>query len=53
MMRALRRLPGCLGSFMPGRIGANHGRLRHVGLEKSCHGTHLQASGVFWRWVFD
>ena len=38
MLRALVRLPGGLGRFLPGRIGANHGRLRHVGWEKCCHG---------------
>ena len=38
MLRALSRLPGGLGRFIPGRIGANRGRLRHVGWEKCCHG---------------
>ena len=38
LMRAVRRLTGGLGRFIPGRVGANHGRLRHVGWEKSCHG---------------
>ena len=38
MLRALVRLPGGLGRFIPGRIGANHGSLRHVGWEKCCHG---------------
>ena len=38
MFRALVRLPGGLGRFLPGRIGANHGRLRHIGWEKCCHG---------------
>ena len=37
MLRALVRLPGGLGRFLPGRIGANHGRLRHIGWEKCCH----------------
>ena len=37
MLRALAKLPGGLGRFIPGRIGANHGRLRHVGWEKCCH----------------
>ena len=45
MFRALVGLPGGLGRFIPGRIGANHGRLRHVGWEKCCHGAYLQASG--------
>ena len=38
MFRALVRLPGGLGRFLPGRIVANHGRLRHIGWEKCCHG---------------
>ena len=38
MLRALVRLPGGLGRFLPGRIGANHCRLRHIGWEKCCHG---------------
>ena len=38
MLRAFTKLPGGLGRFIPGRIGANHGRLRHVGWEKCCHG---------------
>ena len=38
MMRALRGLPGGLGRFIPGRFGANHGRLRHIGWEICCHG---------------
>ena len=35
--RALVRLPGGLGRFLPGRIGANHGRLGHIGWETCCH----------------
>ena len=38
MMRALCRLPGGIGRFIPGRTGANHNRLRHVGWQKCCHG---------------
>ena len=48
MLRALANLPGGLGWFLPGRIGANHGRLRHVGWEKCCHGLTcrpLESSG--------
>ena len=48
MLRALAKLPGGLGRFIPGRIGANHGRLRHVGWEKCCHGLTcrpLESSG--------
>ena len=48
MLRALAKLPGGLGRFIPGRIGANHGRLRHVGWDKCCHGLTcrpLESSG--------
>ena len=38
IFRALCLLPGGLRRFIPGGIGANHGRLRHVGWSKSCHG---------------
>ena len=31
IFRALRMLPGGLGRFLPGDIGANHCRLRHIG----------------------
>ena len=37
-MRDLCRLPGGIGRFIPGRIGENHSRLRHVGWQKCCHG---------------
>ena len=36
MMRALCRLPGGLGRFIPGRTGTYHSRLRHIGWEKCC-----------------
>ena len=48
MMRALCHLPGGLGRFIPGRIGTNHSRLRHIGWEKCCHGLTcrpLETSG--------
>ena len=38
IFRALCLLPGGLRRFIPGGIGANHGRLRHIGWEKCCHG---------------
>ena len=38
IIRALRLLPGGLGRFLPGGIGANHSRLRHIGWEKCSHG---------------
>ena len=49
MMRALCRLPGGIGRFIPGRIGANHCRLRHIGWQKCCHGLTcrpLETSGA-------
>ena len=48
LIRALCRLPGGLGRFVPGRIGTNHSRLRHIGWEKCCHGLTcrpLETSG--------
>ena len=42
MLRALARLPGGLGRILPRRIGANHGRLRHVGWENCCHGLNCR-----------
>ena len=38
IIRAWRLLPGGLGRFLPGGIGANHSRLRHIGWEKCSHG---------------
>ena len=38
MLRALGDLPGCLGSFLPCRIGANHCRLLSIGWERCGHG---------------
>ena len=38
IFRALCFLPGGLRRFIPGNLGANHGRLRHNGWEKCCHG---------------
>ena len=38
IFRALSLLPGGLGRFLPGSLGANHGRLWHIGWEKCCHG---------------
>ena len=38
IFRALSLLPGGLGRFLPGGIGANHCRLRHIGWDKCCHG---------------
>ena len=38
IFRALSLLPGGLGRFLPGGIGANHSRLRHIGWDKCSHG---------------
>ena len=38
LMRSLCLLPGGLGRFVPCSIGANHGRLRHIGWESCGHG---------------
>ena len=38
LIRFLALLPGGLSRFLPCRIGADHCRLRHVGLEKCGHG---------------
>ena len=38
IFRVLRMLPGGLGRFLPGDIGANHCRLRHIGWDKCSHG---------------
>ena len=38
LMRSLCLLSGGLGRFLPCSIGADHCRLRHIGLEKCGHG---------------
>ena len=38
IFRALSLLPGGLGRFLPGGIGANHSRLRHIGWDNCSHG---------------
>ena len=38
LMRSLCLLPGGLRRFVPCSIGANHCRLRHIGMEKCGHG---------------
>ena len=38
VMRALCRLPGGIGRFIPGRIGTNQSRFRHIGWQKCCRG---------------
>ena len=53
IFRALRLLPGGLGRFLPGGIGANHCRLRHIGWSKSCHGLTSRPRETSSVWFLD
>ena len=53
IFRALRLLPGGLGRFLHGGIGANHGRLRHIGWEKCCHGLTSRPRETSSVWFLD
>ena len=53
IFRALRLLPGGLSRFLPGGIGANHGRLRHIGWEKCCHGLTSRPRETSSVWFLD
>ena len=53
IFRALRLLPGGLGRFLPGDIGANHGRLRHIGWEKCSHGLTSRPRETSSVWFLD
>ena len=53
IFRALRLLPGGLGRFLPGDIGANHGRPRHIGWEKCCHGLTSRPRETSSVWFLD
>ena len=53
IFRALCLLPGGLGRFLPGNIGANHGRLRHIGWEKCCHGLTSRPRETSCVWFLD
>ena len=53
IFRALRLLPGGLGRFFPGDIGANHCRLRHIGWEKCCHGLTSRPRETSSVWFLD
>ena len=53
IFRALRLLPGGLIRFLPGSIGANHGRLRHIGWEKCCHGLTSRPRETSSVWFLD
>ena len=45
IFRALRMLPGGFGRFLPGDVGANHCRLRHIGWDKCCQDFFCSVSG--------
>ena len=53
IFRALRMLPGGLGRFLPGGIGANHCRLRHIGWDKCCHGLSSRPRETSSVWFLD
>ena len=53
IIRALRLLPGGLGRFLPGGIGANHSRLRHIGWEKCSHGLTSRPRETSSVWFLD
>ena len=53
IFRSLRMLPGGLGRFLPGDIGANHGRLRHIGWEKCSHGLTSRPRETSSVWFLD
>ena len=53
IFRALRLLPGGLGRFLPGGIGASHGRLRHIGWDKCCHGLPSRPRETSSVWFLD
>ena len=53
IFRALRMLPGGLGRFLPGDIGASHGRLRHIGWEKCSHGLTSRPRETSSVWFLD
>ena len=53
IFRALRMLPGGLGRFLPGSIGANHCRLRHSGWGKCCHGLTSRPRETSSVWFLD
>ena len=53
IFRALSLLPGGLGRFLPGGIGANHSRLRHIGWEKCNHGLTSRPRETSDVWFLD
>ena len=42
-----------LGRFLPGSIGVNHCRLRHIGLDKCCHGLTSRPRETSSVWFLD
>ena len=53
IFRALSLLPGGLGRFLPGGIGANHCRLRHIGWGKCSHGLTSRPRETSSVWFLD
>ena len=49
----LSLLPGGLGRFLPGGIGANHSRLRHKGWDKCSHGLTSRPRETSSVWFLD
>ena len=49
LVRALAKLPGGLGRFLPCRVGSHMSRLRHLGWNQCSHGlTSGHVCGGFW-----
>ena len=53
IFRALSLLPGGLGRFLPGGVGANHSRLRHIGWDKCSHGLTSRPRETSSVWFLD
>ena len=53
IFRALSLLPGGLGRYIPGSIGANHSRLRHIGWDKCSHGLSSRPRETSSVWFLD
>ena len=53
IFRALSLLPGGLRRFIPGGIGANHSRLRHIGWDKCSHGLTSRPRETSSVWFLD
>ena len=46
LVRALAKLPGGLGRFLPCRLGSHMSRLRHLGWNQCSHGSNLQTMRI-------